>query len=433
MTALIALILCGAPPISEELAGAPEPTLRLAGDVPRGVVPPKWYLEDDGLQSADASETLFDASKGGPHGPVVGTACQLTSPDTFHLSHITLTPKEAPWRVYSGTETAYLPIVLRAPPRLAIWRDETHDKDVVGEIVFGFISAGISLLRLTPTYITTVSPPPRGKARSGNFSAECRAVGQDTVDAVVAAAQQKRTSVCDALSCLRDDVALLGPDHPSVVERAQAIVDAGAREAAQWRSLAKWKHRSYEVLDVTHCGPTCVKVTIKNTAVVPHPPPHFDDGLDALGRPVELLVDFSDRIAPGKTRVLRLTVSLDFRHERPATFPVVLRSRDDFWSHPVPGTFTEDQVEYDFQPTGTCDGDYATAQIRAHKLGDPRKEPDVAWLSNGDDSHLVMPFPSWGKPWVDGEARAYAGGGKTCPHITAISGRLTDWHSVLLP
>ncbi|MFT3708436.1 MAG: hypothetical protein QM817_12355 [Archangium sp.] len=396
------------------------------------MIPEDWFIDTWTLESTSSSEFLFDASAKGPQGPVVGTACQLTSPATFHLARIELAAKGLKWSVSTGGETAYLPLVLKTPPLLEVWRDETHDKDVVGEIVLGVISAGLSLLRLTPTHVATLRPPLRGKTKLGSFSAECRAVGRDSLDAALES--RKKATACASLSCLRDDAAFFGPEDPGVIAKAQAIVDASAREAAEWRSQATWKHRSFEIVAVKRCGSTCAAVTFKNTSTTPRDIPSFDDALDAQGRETRVLWDFAGVVKPGATRTVRATVALNPTLTQAATFPIAMRMNDDEWSHRVPAVFIEDLVEYDIKPTGKCERGYATATVTARKLGDPKSEPDAALLSNGEGGHFSMPFGAWGQPFVQGEAQVYVGDDvKTCPVITEVFGHVPGWRYVVLP
>lgn len=431
VSALLALLLSVAPPLSDELTGAPPASPRLTAEPVNGQVPARWFLDDATLQTTTAGDALFDASSDGPRGEVVGTACRLTAPASFHLARIEVRARGLPWRVSSYSETAYVPRALEGAPTISIWRDETHDKNAVEEIVLGVLSAGLSLLRLSPTLITTVAPPPRGRARSGAFSVECRAVGRQSVEAALAA--HSKAEGCDGLSCLRDEAALLGPEDPRVVSQAQAIVDARAREAAAWRSHATWKLRSLELVAVKHCGSTCVVVTLKNVSPVARPVPRFDGALDVAGRGVTVFFDPVDDLEPGEVRKVRATVALDAQLTMPAAFPVVLRTADDFWVHPVPAAFTEDRVEYDFRPTGTCDGSSATAAVTVRRLTTERHEPSSAWLSSGERTSLSMPFGADHEPWTRGEARAWSADPKKCPTITAVSGRVPGWQYVVLP
>jgi hypothetical protein len=161
--------------------------------------------------------------------------------------------------------------------------------------------------------------------------------------------------------------------------------------------------------------------------------PTFETALDALGRPALVLFDFAGDIKPGATRTVRANVALNAQLTLPAAFPIVTRTHDDFWEHAVPGAFTEDQVEYDFRPTGKCDGGYATAQVTVRRIGDHHDEPSGAYFSNGQGGHLTMPFTSYREPYSEGEARVYLDDPKKCPTITAISGRVPGWHYVVLP
>lgn len=382
MLSLVGLLLAAAP-LAAELDGPPPPAARVAW-TPAAVVPANWYLDDGVLDSSRFARTLFEASAGGPQGPVVGLACQLTAPPSFWLARLELRAPGLPWPVLATDDVLYVPRVPTGPPRVQVWRDNTHDKDVVGEVVLGVMTLGLSVLRLNPTHVATLSPG--GK---GSFRLACRPVGEASVDAVLAS--DAWTQPCKARSCVAEEAALRGPTHPEVKAHAQAQWDAGAAEAARWRRQARWALSSLTITAVSHCGPRCVRLTVRNDAPAPQALFFAGDGLDANGEGVHFDFDgFPNPLPAGATKTFRASVRR-LRDDGAPTFPVVLRTHDDFWFEPVPGSFQLGTSRYTFGEQ-RCVKDAVQLVFRAQHDGAHRVEPDFGVLADGSKPHLWLPL-----------------------------------------
>lgn len=411
-------LLVAAAPLAVELEGPPEPAARVAW-TPTAVVPRDWYLDDGVLDSSRFARTLFEASAAGPQGTPVGLACAVTTPPTFWLARLELRAPGLPWPVMATDEFLYVPRVPAGPPRVQVWRDNTHDKDVVGEIVLGVMTLGLSVLRLNPTHVATVSPGGKGP-----FRLACRPVGEASVDAVLAS--DAWTQTCKAppsRSCVGAEAVLRGPTHPEVQAHVQALYDASAAEAARWRRDARWALSSLTLTAVTHCGPRCVRLTVRNDAPAPQALFFASDGLDANGEGVHFVFDGFPRPLPaGATKTFRASVRR-LRDDGPPTFPVVLRTHDDFWFARVPGTVQLGGSRYTFGAQ-RCGQDSVQLEFSAQHDGAHRVEPDLGVLADGSTAHLRLPMFS-----SERDASVWT---TKCQPVLAVGGRAPT-ALVLLP
>jgi len=300
----LALLLLAAP-VADEVAGAPPVHPRIEAADAHAKLPATWYLEGGELRTTRATVQLFNESLGGPRGAPSGTACSLTVPGSFPLAHGEISSREMPFTVI-GHDIFYVPMILKKPVTVAIWRNNAHGKDVVGEVMLGIMTLGLSTLRLVPTRAASVSAPPNGRASSGGFTLDCRVVGLDSVNAALT---QSTGKPCDTLACVAQDVSLLGPTRPELVERAQAIADNNLRLANDWRRRATWNLRSFEILSSSHCGSTCVNLTVRNTSERALPFFRIEEALDANGQRVWASDSMTGDLAAGETRVAMLHLS----------------------------------------------------------------------------------------------------------------------------
>lgn len=411
-----ACALLAAAPLTAELNGPPAPAPRVAWAA-TATVAKDWFLDDGTLRSSRFAQTLFTASAGGPVGAPVGLACELSAPSTFSLARLELRAKGVPWPVLATDDFVYVPVVPAGPPRVGVWRDNTHDKDVVGEIVLGVMTLGLSVLRLNPTHVATVTPGGKGA-----FRVACRTVGEASVEDVLAS--RAWAEACKPpRSCLDEEAALRGPSHPAVQARMQAVSDAAAQKAAQWRRDARWALSSLTITAVTHCGPRCVRLTIRNDAPAEQALFYGSEGLDANGDGVHFDFDgFPDPLPAGATRTLRASVRR-LSDDGAPLFPVVLSTNDDRWFERVPGTFVRGGTRITFGEQRCEDG---TVRIALDGVHDARSyvTPDFGVLGDGSTSHLRLPF-------FDSEHEASVSSPKCLP-LVAVGGRAAS-ALVLLP
>lgn len=413
MLPLVSLLLAVSP-LAAELDGPPAPAPRVAW-TPTATVPADWFLDDGDLDSSAFAHTLFAASASGPAGAPVGLACEVTTPASFYLARLELRAKGVPWPVVATDSFVYVPVVPAGPPRVGVWRDNTHDKDVVGEVILGVMTLGLSVLRLNPTHVTTLTPGGKGA-----FRLACRTVGEASVDAVLASPQWKER--CGARACHRDEAALRGPSHPDVRAHVQAAWDADAVKAAQWRRDARWALASLTVTGVAHCGPRCVRLTLRNDAPAPQPPFSSSEGLDANGEAVHFDFDgFPRPLGAGETKTLRASVRR-LRDDGPPAFPVVLRTWEDFWFERVPGSFQRRGHAFTFGEQ-RCEGTTVRLAVDASRNAGSAA-PDFAVLADGSRPHLRLPMFS-----DEREAEAWT---SKCQPVLAVGGR-TAGVLVLLP
>lgn len=405
MLPLVSLLLA-ASPLAAELDGPPALAPRVAW-TPTATVPADWFLDDGDLDSSAFARTLFAASEAGPAGVPVGLACEVTTPATFYLARLELRAKGVPWPVIATDTFVYVPVVPAGPPRVGVWRDNTHDKDVVGEVILGVMTLGLSVLRLNPTHVATLTPGGKGA-----FRLACRTVGEASVEAVLASPQWAER--CKARACHRDEAALRGPTHPEVRAHVQAAWDASAVKAAQWRRDARWALSSLAVTAVTHCGPRCVRLTLRNDAPAAQALFFGSEGLDANGDGVHFDFDgFPDPLPAGATKTYRASVRR-LREDGAPEFPVVLRTNDDLWFERVPGTIVRGGTAFTFGEQRCADGTVSIAFSGPH---DTRSyvTPDFGVLEDGTTSHLRLPFFS-----DEGDASMST---SKCQRLVAVGGR----------
>lgn len=403
---LLALLLLAAP-VADEVAGAPISQPRLTAPEAHAKLPATWYLEGGEVRTTRATVQLFDDSAGGPRGAPSGTACSLTVPGSFPLAHGEISSRDVPFTVI-GHDIFYVPVVVKKPLTVDIWRNNAHGKDVVGEVMLGIMTLGLSTLRLVPTHVASVSAPPNGRGKSGGFTLDCRVVGLDSVNAAL---PQKTGKPCDTFACVAQDVPLLGPTNPELVQQAQAIADKNLRTAGEWRQRATWNLRSFDLLSSSHCGAGCVNLTVRNTSERALPFPRIDDAFDADGRTVWVSDSSRGDINPGETRVVKLSLSPSDVAQRGPVFPVVMRTRKDTWVHRVPGAFTEDHIEYRFTSPARCENGKVSMHVTMRCLAG--SDPTV------DSLHLP-----WcrGNSVIEGDAWAWSDSSAPCPGIESVTG-----------
>jgi hypothetical protein len=406
---LLALLLLAAP-VADEVAGAPAPRAQLEAVELHAKLPATWYLEAGDLRTTRATAQLFDESLGGPRGAPSGTACSLTVPGNFPLAHGEISSRELAFTVI-GHDIFYVPVVLKKPVTVAIWRNNAKGKDVVGEVMLGIMTLGLSTLRLVPTRAAWVSAPPNGRGTSGGFTLDCRVVGLDSVNAAVA---PKNGKPCDTLACVAQDVSLLGPTRQELVEQAQRIADKNLRMASEWRARATWNLRSFEILSASHCGSTCVNLTVRNTSERALRFPQIDEALDANGRRVWVSDSTTGDIGAGETRVVKLSLSPSEFSDRGPTFPIVMRVQKDTWVHRVPGAFTEDGIEYRFTSAARCENGKALLHVTMRCLSG----------HNSTIDSLHLPW-CMGNSFIDDDAWAWGDSSKPCPAIESVTGAST--------
>lgn len=421
---LLALLLLAAP-IADEVSGPPEPRPQLAPAPVHGTLPLGWYLEGGAMRTTLASGPLFDDSAQGPRGEPVGTACVLTTPASFPLARAALSTGDVTFRVL-GDYVFYVPVLLHKPVRVTVWRNNAAGKDPVGEVLLGVLTLGLSTLRLAPSVAITVQAPAKGRGAAGGFSVECRTVGRESVERAMTLKE------CATLSCLAEQVALLGPHDEALQARAQALVDQNLQTVHDWRAAATWQLRSFEILSSARCGAQCVKLTVRNTSPVAQRFPRYDDALDANGRHVQVIDDVFTSVDPGETRAVKL--SLDLRETLNGgtpRFPVVMRIEKDTWAH-APGAFTEAGIEYRFGAP-RCKGTRLTMPVTMRCLaGHDARTADYVWLwlPNGDEE--VLHLPGCSSPYAEDEAWTSVSEGLPC-EVSAVSVPTATPAFVLLP
>lgn len=418
----LALLLLAAP-VTDEVSGPPAALPRLPAPPPHATLPLDWYLEGGELRTTDASGPLFDDSAEGPRGAPAGTACLLTTPVSFPLAHAELRARDVTFHVLGG-ELFYVPVPLTRPVRVTVWRNNAAGKDPLGEVILGVLTLGFSTLRLAPSVATTVEAPARGRGRAGGFSVECRTVGRDSVE------RARSEKACTTLECLREQVALLGPHDAALLAQAQALVDERVRTAHEWRAAATWRLRGLEILSSARCGARCVKLTVQNFSAVPRRFPHVDTALDADGRRVWVSDDVFSELAPGETRVVKLSVApAEAMAGSAPRFPVVLRLLADTWAR-APGAFTEGGVEYRFGAPH-CEEGKLTMPVTLRCFASSRaRVADTLWLPSGASTSLHLPWCA--TPYVDAEAWAWVKDGQPCA-ASAVGGPTETSTFVLLP
>ncbi len=407
---LLALLVLAAP-VADEVAGAPLSSPRLPAPAAHAKLPATWYLEGGEVRTTRATAQLYDESAGGPRGAPSGTACGLTVPPGFPLAHGEISSREVPFTVI-GHDLFYVPVVLKKPLTVGIWRNNAHGKDVVGEVMLGIMTLGLSTLRLVPTRVASVSAPPNGLGKSGGFTLDCRVVGLDSVNAAL---PRKTGKPCDTLACVAEDVSLLGPANPELVRQAQAIADENLRKAGEWRRRATWNLRSFEVLSSSHCGPGCVTLTVRNTSELALSFPRIEEAFDADGRHVWVTDLNGDGIAAGETRVVKFSLSATEFASRGPAYPIVMRTRKDTWVHRVPGAFTEDHIEYRFTSAARCENGKVLMRVTMRCLGT-------------NDSTIDSLHVPWcrGNSVIEDDAWSWGDSSKPCPSIDSVSGASSE-------
>lgn len=422
MLALALSLVLATPPVDDSLVGAPPTNPPLSADDDGPVtLPPRWYLERDWFETTAWSAELFASRTPAITAPSAGVACELTTPDSFALSRHELRTADFPVSVMAPAEHVFVPTQGHAlsRPRLEVWRSETANADPVGEVILGVMTAGLSLLRLTPTLVATIAP--EGK---GPFRAHCHAVSPEAVDAVIASDRFKTWCAKAAgWACVHELAALKGLHDPDVLARAQLIVRHARAEARQWRAQSTWQLSSLTVLGVEHCGATCLKMKVRNDAPFPQELFHANAALDADGAMVLFDFDgFPQPIPAGQTRTLRATAK---RADGSApTFPVVVRNDEDVWFARVPGA----TVHLGFAMTlgaSRCEGTDVLVPVTTQRLAGGESPFFDAWFADGSHSHFTLPFAA-----DAGDAKSYS---EKCRSLIAVSSRASSPAYVLLP
>lgn len=427
------MCLLASPPLAAELEGAPPERITLPAAPAKGVLPPDWYLDSGRLSSTDFAAWLFDASAAGPVGAPFGRVCEVTLPDKFPLAAVRLTTQGFPHEVFSTSQWIFLPAVVTTPLRLAVSRDETHDKNVVGELFLAVMTVGMSLPRLNPTHLATLNLPVGAtRAKAGAFATQCRVVGRASLEEAIATAT-KSEKPCSSLPCLRAAAALRGPQDPEVVSRAQALVDDDAAVAQRWRQQATWRLRSFTIERVQHCGPRCVELTVRNETNFHIEIPFTDRVLDAGGRTVIWYYQGFDRsLRPHARRTIRAKVSLEESDGAPL-FPLVVRLNEDRWYAAVPGAVSVEGDWFEFGPSRCVAGGKCALPARQRRYREGPASPDRVLFAGGRHAGLSLPFDFFRvRPELQsGEATAHPSSG--CPPVVAVSGPTRDEVSFLVP
>lgn len=333
-----------APPLSVELEGPPPPAPRFpppAAGAVHGVLPSGWFLDSSGdLASPADLGALYEGATGG--ADLGGLACDVKS-TSLPLAFAAGSVSGLTWAPSNG-DRFFAPLPPGGPPvrtvKAKVYKSNTADKDPLQETVLAVVTVGLSLLRLTPDYVATLTVTTRGpgpwKATLGGLTLECRGVARADVERAAAPLLPK-LAACASLDCLRPAAALLGPWDERVKALAQGVVDAGAREAAEARRRATTDLRTMTVLDARlGCGGRCALLTLRNDSAAPRALPTSLRALDAAGRELEAREDgFAQPIRPGATATRRL--QLDPPGGTQVLGPVALFVEDRTAVIPVPG------------------------------------------------------------------------------------------------
>lgn len=386
-----------APPLCAELEGPPPlaPRFPPSLEQPHGVLPSDWFLDASGTLSAPPNlDALYDQASGGAE--LGGLACDVDS-TSLPLAFASGTVSGLPWTL-SGGLRFFAPLP-PAPPgvrtvKAELYKSNTAGKDPVEETILAVVTVGISLARLTPDLVATLSLTTRGagpwRSKAGGLTLECRGVARADVERA-AATLLPTLAACTSLACVSPGASLLGPWDERVKVLAQGVVDAGARRAADARRRATSDLRTLTVLDARlGCAGRCALLTVKNDSAAPRPLPGGLQALDAAGRELRASEDgFPAPIRPGATVTRR--VQLDAPEGTRVVGPVALLVDDRTAVIPVPGVARASDVLLSLGPPrcALVDGTPAVSLPM-----------DVERYGRGTPSSLHAVFPDGEDVWV---------------------------------
>jgi hypothetical protein len=409
----------------------------LAADAGVEAVPPDWYPDGAPIGSPASAQALFDASQPGPPGTPVGLACEVRAPDGFAWSSVELSTQGFAHPMPSYAHFVFVPFVVTGPTQFKIFQSNLPPgQAAASETMFAMVTAGASLLRLIPSLATTLTlPAGAAKASLKGFSAECRVIGQQSVDAAVSTLRKSRPA-CTDLSCLGEEVSLLGPADASV--RAQAArlatatalkeqrrIDAQRLQAHQWLAVATTNLSGLTLEAVTRCGPTCARMTLVSTAPVLVDLPEYESGFDAAGRAVKWSLDAKvtqRRLQPGQRVTVDANLRLDEGHP-PIVFPVVVQVPARWYAR-TPGEVKGKTDLYRFGAPSPCTGDQGTLSVQ-WTSSTWQNEPLEYIFADGSTRMFMMPMEF---KLVDGLRQGTANftWPKGCPALVGVRGDAGD-------